>query len=104
MNYSEMSDVQIEVLVAQIQWPEAHEITIFAGECVIWDTIVDNRYYRPLSDWRQGGEIIEGTKINIVWGYDDEWGARTVHTPTIKHKNPLRAAMIVFLMMNEGRS
>lgn len=28
-------------------------------------------------------------------------GARTVHTPVIKDINPRRAAMIVFLMMNE---
>jgi hypothetical protein len=47
--------------------------------------------------------IILENKISVYWngGVDDTWFARTVHTPRVEHENPLRAALITFLMLNE---
>ena len=48
-------------------------------------------------------QIIFNHKISTYWkgGVDDLWAARTVHTPFVTHENPLRAAMTVFVIMND---
>lgn len=45
--------------------------------------------------------IIKTNNINIGWAGDEEWFARTVHTAKVFDVNPLRAAMIVYLMMKD---
>lgn len=45
--------------------------------------------------------IIKTNHINIGWAGDEEWFARTVHTAKVFDVNPLRAAMIVYLMMKD---
>ncbi|WP_348971543.1 phage protein NinX family protein, partial [Escherichia coli] len=52
----------------------------------------------PSASW----PIIEKYRISIINLDEDEWGARGVADCKSKraiHENPLRAAMIVFLMM-----
>ena len=46
--------------------------------------------------------IIKTNHINIGWAGDEEWFARTVHTAKVFDVNPLRAAMVVYLMMKDG--
>lgn len=45
--------------------------------------------------------IIKSNHINIGWAGDEEWFARTVHTAKVFDANPLRAAMIVYLMIKD---
>lgn len=45
--------------------------------------------------------IIKTNHINIGLAGDEEWFARTVHTAKVFDVNPLRAAMIVYLMMKD---
>lgn len=54
------------------------------------------------NNWADIGPIIASNGISLVWigGVDDAWKARSVHTNSFVSANPLRAAAIVFLMMN----
>ena len=47
--------------------------------------------------------IILENRISVYWngGVDDNWKARTIHTPFVKDENPLRAAMIIYLIMED---
>lgn len=98
MIYSDMSDFEIDAAVAAIKYP-GRKITNFAGEAVVWFENLHTKVVRYCNSWADAGPIIQEAKINLVWGYDEKWGARTVHTTVIQHENPLRAVCIVFLMM-----
>ncbi|EEW7499091.1 DUF2591 domain-containing protein [Escherichia albertii] len=111
MDYSQLSDFEINRMVGDI---------IFKG---LWackpETSGNNTnkwYYgnadttfeplNPLPDYcndpSASWPIIEKYRISIINLDEDEWGARGVAYCKSKraiHENPLRAAMIVFLMM-----
>ena len=73
--------------------------------CLGWVT------FDPCNSWADAGPIIQNAKIGIkpvsrVRNYNERyesWEA-SVNKPHFEEEfeNPLRAAMIVFLMMNEG--
>ena len=106
-NYSEMTDFEIDVAVAKIIHP-GRKITNFAGEAVVWFGNLETRIVRYCKSWADAGPIIEKSGISIskfnhgmwlassdaYWVDGDEWqiGGEA-------NQNPLRAAMIVFLMM-----
>ena len=111
MNYEDMSDYEINLSVAKTckmdiyplqgasmkAYPdsvlvhtktgtvESDEINFLRSPSDAWPIIVENKIMMnpapELDDW--------------------EWRCRTIHTPIVRHKNPLRAAMIVYLMMQE---
>lgn len=93
-NYEEMSDFEINCEVAKASnWTSksfAHEI--HSGK---W-----NPCQNPSDAW----PIIVDNEISINrWVLSDGWGAdRFGHFDT-RNDNPLRAAMIVFLKMNEDK-
>lgn len=107
IDYSEMSDYEINLGVAVLQGfhPDSCDIAKIGSSLVgvEWD---DNTGYatkvfdycnNPADAW----PIIYGNGISIgIYGYG-EWGAGTVNHKHIDGVNPLRAAMIVFLKMNE---
>ncbi|MGL5386670.1 MAG: phage protein NinX family protein [Serratia sp. (in: enterobacteria)] len=87
MNYSDLSDFDINMRVADaIEKQTGREIGPALPD------------YCNLSS--NAWPIIAANKINIIWR-GETCGARTVHTPVIEDANPLRAAMVVYLMMQE---
>lgn len=57
------------------------------------------------NDWAYGGLIIQNAKISLIKTDDDCWTAFEWENDENErwHKNPLRAAMIVYLIMNEDK-
>ena len=100
MNYEAMSDDEINHEVAKHSfdagWLERH----YGKEGMIPDYC---------NSWEDAGPIIFENKIGIeTTALSKEWIARTCSTTMSNmffrchvHKNPLRAAMIVFLMMKD---
>lgn len=99
--YSNLHDQQINILVCKALGLEmssyARIMTLDDATVLLSDnkTLVDY-CNNPADAW----PLIFDTKIQTYWR-GDTWGARTIHTPVIEHDNPLRAAMIVFLMMQD---
>lgn len=106
MNYSEMTDFEIDKTVAEIVYP-GMKVTNFAGEAVVWDEKNNTRLVRYCNSWADAGPIIEREKINIEYRYDCNgfWLAgfgSGKGSKAFLQKKPLRSAMIVFLMMQEN--
>ena len=99
MNYAEMSDDKINLQVFECLFGSIGEDRDMLR---IWQ----QGKFQPCNSWADAGPIIEANEISLnsvyeggpcwlsVAGDDGELG----HTDT----NPLRAAMIVFLMMQEN--
>lgn len=104
-DHSKMSDAELNQL-----------ITCFQFDCHDWPQNINGDFYHccfdgdsyfvigvkdycnnPSDAW----PIIKTNHINIGWAGDEEWFARTVHTAKVFDANPLRAAMIVYLMMKD---
>ena len=107
MNYENATDEQINEAVTK---SIGDKVTSAFGAILIRDLGINNY----CNDWAYGGLIIQNAKINLLWNTEStEWEAQAVVTidmyqpPTCEYyyydKNPLRAAMIVYLMMNEGK-
>lgn len=77
----------------------------FEGDIVNGDAVeveVERGSFNPCANPADSWPIIEKYRISIINLDEDEWGARGVDYCKSKraiHENPLRAAMIVFLMM-----
>ncbi|EBV3148938.1 TPA: phage protein NinX family protein [Salmonella enterica subsp. enterica serovar Mbandaka] len=116
MDYSQLSDFEINKLVANATGTQVEETYQFVngGEdiadhmsgIVLMRKITSNRkhwkIYDPCNSPSDAWPIIEKYRISIINLDEDEWGARGVAYCKSKraiHENPLRAAMIVFLMM-----
>lgn len=103
-DYSKMSDFEINKAVALSLGIEVVEWNgkIFGGVERNIDNVtsvigVIDYCNNPSDAW----PIINTNHINIGWAGDEEWFARTVHTAKVFDVNPLRAAMIVYLMMKD---
>lgn len=110
MNYSEMSDFEINGMIADStqkfgDYTQARGLTFiheygepvgeFGALCLGW------KEFDPCNSWADAGPIIQKYRITLdadldIWFARDE---NNVHTD----ENPLRAAMIVFLMMQEKK-
>lgn len=100
MNYAQMSDFEISVRVGDlkgVRWANLDEnynpLSIWNGD--------DLCAFDPCNSWADAGPIIQECRITLdadldIWFARDE---NNVHTSV----NPLRAAMIVFLMMQEDK-
>lgn len=99
MNYQEMTDFEINQLVGRISG-EAK-----SSEPILSLVIRSNgRKYDPCNSWADAGPIIQENRITITSLIDGkEWDAISIGADIeFRDKNPLRAAMIVFLMMEGG--
>lgn len=103
-DYSKMSDFEINKAVSACLGVEVQEWSgkIFGGVERKIDNVtsvigVIDYCNNPSDAW----PIIKSNHINIGWAGDEEWFARTVHTAKVFDANPLRAAMIVYLMMKD---
>lgn len=112
MDYSKMSDVEINREVAKamgMAWAFNGSNMIFVSD----DSAIGRHAFDPCSNPADAWPIIKENGISInhyngVWEASFEWDApvgafctdETVTTST-EHKNPLRAAMVAYLMMRE---
>lgn len=95
-NYNELSDFDINKRVAVAHGIDCSGIN---SESMMWQYNLPKDYCNnPADAW----PIIVENGISIVKSPDGTWGASDLYR-NINYwdKNPLRAAMIVFLMMNE---
>ncbi|HCD8426471.1 TPA: DUF2591 family protein [Escherichia coli] len=111
MDYSQLSDFEINRMVGDIifkgLWASKPETS--GNNTNKWyygnaDTTFEPLNHLPdyCNDPSASWPIIEKYRISIINLDEDEWGARGVAYCKSKraiHENPLRAAMIVFLMM-----
>lgn len=105
MDYSQLTDQEINMLVAKIQHPDKDFIdsktrppsVVMLNHINMWIDYCNN----PSDAW----PIIESNRISIRnryegdWKAENEWGESRFHVAC----NPLRAAMIVFLMMQDAK-
>lgn len=102
MNYAEMTDFEINKLVGS----STGEATVSEP---VFNQVIRNsngKEFNPCNSWADAGPIIEANGIGIMpmlvgWRAATERGFRDY--TSIAHENPLRAAMIVFLMMQESK-
>lgn len=122
MNYSQMSDVDIAVLVGRHVSKDGQSLVGINGRACIHEyaPAIGNfgemclgwKEFDPCNSWTDAGPIIEKYRITM----NAQFGGWFCFVSTAKtmeqleegnhhfshmHDNPLRAAMIVFLMMNE---
>ena len=119
MDYSELSDFEINKLVArlndgiclndQVTAIDCY-LTANNSNCVKWYRIdccdpSEFDLFNPCNNPSDAWPIIVENKISIFpTGLDEyNWQAEQAIIGIFKDKNPLRAAMIVYLMMNEDK-
>lgn len=118
MNYSELSDFEINMAVAHLLGATV-ETSSNLTACFKPDFEVSVlspggpvSKFDPCNSWSDAGPIIQKNNISIL--IDDttkKWSSASVQDFTNVsaykfgncHENPLRAAMIVFLMMQEKK-
>jgi len=92
-DYSKLSDDEINEAVAIALWDTP--LTAERGE------------FDPCNSWADTGPIIEENKIHLIYE-NDAWDCRGYtnrHIPVdVSDKKPLRAALIVFLMMKDAEN
>ena len=112
MNYAEMSDAEINVAVAKIIFQNDQCITPYnhRPDVQIFHRNNCHSFFDYCNLWSDAGPIIQKNKIAIVPD-GTEWVASTDtyfvdgaewSIDGLWNDNPLRAAMIVFLMMKGG--
>lgn len=112
MDYSKLSDFEINKRVAiatghkkfnSLGWQGAQEDGCSA---VVVRGPMRIGVFDPCNNPADAWPIIVKNRISIINLDEDEWGARGVADRNSKraiHENSLRAAMIVFLMMQENQ-
>ncbi len=105
MNYSEMSDFEINREVAcKVGGFLARDI--FEEEQAIFKWHPSNKHskFDPCNSWADAGPIIENENISLTCHQSrDEWAAIFNRHAMAAHRNPLRAAMECYLMMQEQK-
>lgn len=115
MNYAEMSDFEINKKICDLFWPELSKSNICRnknfeqGGSAVY---IKNGYGGFARDycnsWADAGPIIQEYGIGLMLFKKSDAAAWDVScgllsAKKINHENPLRAAMIVFLMMQESK-
>lgn len=113
MNYSELSDFEINQRVAILEEPElknwsCYDISGRACFVINENSLARAQHgYSFTSDWADAGPIIAANKINILFDWNIAGIAGAVGAwpgQEYEDANPLRAAMIVYLMMQEQKA
>ena len=112
MNYEDMSDFEINVRVAEHLPLRIHENQSASVKCkpsgVLCDDLIETYEFNPCNSPSDTWPIIVDNKIAIapakatagMWFGSSADGSLCAPMDS----NPLRAAMIVFLIMNDGES
>jgi len=113
-DYSKLSDVEISLAVGKLVSRDGISVVghngnafihhyseptdTFGAMCLGWKEV------DYCNSWADAGPIIASNRISLRNRHEGDWQA--VNEWGVSHsyidKNPLRAAMVVFLMMNEG--
>lgn len=113
--YSGLSDFEINLRVGNIwltDWTVNESVSLEAGDIWVEKTGYHRKIFDPCNSWTDGGPIIDKNKINIEVGdsMSHMWFAY-IKSEKLKYKvcshvnfNPLRAAMEVFLMMEDAKN
>ncbi|MEI7177078.1 phage protein NinX family protein [Pectobacterium carotovorum] len=110
MDYSNFSDFEINKLVAKIHldYEILHPFKNSKSAAVSWGDGANFHKFDPCNNASDAWAIVLDSKISIEWDVSDDaqsawWSASDMyHDFNYTHStNPLRAAMIVFLMMQE---
>lgn len=109
-NYAEMTDFEINKAVAEVIYPgkeftAAYSFGFPLGPQVQWIQGYGEFLRKDYcNSWADAGRLIEGHQISIDAIYEggSRWLSFAGDDGEFRHidSNPLRAAMIVFLMMN----
>lgn len=113
MDYSQLSDQEINMLVAKIQHPDKTfiESKTRPPSVVLLNHI--NMWIDYCNNWSDAGPIIVDSEISLnsysgTWEASYEYdapigafGTDELVTKAVEGKNPLRTAMIAFLMKRE---
>lgn len=105
MDYSQLHDAQINMMVCKALGLELSSYARIIKQDDSTILLSDNK---TLVDYcnnpADAYPVIHSNGISIgIYGYG-EWGAGTINHTYIDGVNPLRAAMIVFLMMQASRN
>lgn len=115
MNYSEMTDYQINNLVHNALLEEPFRLDFLEDECIKWTrketqiitSKVDytkNGLRDYCNSWADAGTIIEEYGISLQRDSADRWLSNSdVEIHYSIHAKPLRAAMVAFLTMQESK-
>lgn len=108
MNYSKMSDFEINMAVAKAQGYDC-SARQHLGEAGFSTVVTGSTGLDYCKRWADAGPIIESNGIGIMPFQKKAakaWPTSTglLSNMSVEHENPLRAAMIVFLMMQEKRN
>lgn len=107
MNYSKLTDGEISVLVCRLENPK-YEVEIHphnpkgAQYKRSFGSIGHKFGFFPVSKAEDGFQIIVRNRIAIAPASKTTWEARHESGAAARHKNPIRAAMIVYLMVMDG--
>lgn len=114
MDYSKMSDFEVNLKIAHIilgkdnyDWNSDKKEVYLAG--IDGGEFLPNGYFDPCNNPSDAWPIITANKISIYAMSEKDcrghWGAEAFYPNKSYHfnDNPLRAAMVVFLMMQESK-
>lgn len=102
MNYEQMSNFEINLAVLRltVNYEDILSLTERAGEdYVTWGDGYNWYEFDACSNWSVAGPLIEHTKICLE--FNGMWRASLWDGVSVVDENPLRAAMIIFLMSKE---
>jgi len=114
MNYSEMSDVEINISVAQLIFPNKKVIGSASRPPkahIVGDGLRAGSWVDYCNSWSDAGPVIEKHMICLAADVFAEpqdggkWVARPAYgwdKEAVRNDNPLRAAMILFLQSREN--
>ena len=99
MDYSQLSDFEINSLVSAYRW---------GSVCAVDGVVLHNEKdgeFKPCKNPDDAWLIISDNGINILWDWNENGlhGASANPIWEYEHENVLRAAMIVFLMMQDAK-
>ena len=106
MKYEEMSDSELNLAVAKIIYPDDQCLIPYNHRADVQIFHRNNLYTVKdfCNSWADAGPIVEKHRITITSLIDGTaWDALSIMGEVeFRDENPLRAAMIVFLMMKEA--
>lgn len=108
MSYSKMTDGEISVLVCRLENPkyeaQVHPLNPKAAQYIRSFGSIGHKYtFAPCTRAEDGFQIAIRNRIAIAPASKTTWEASHESGAKARHKNPLRAAMIVYLIMNDDR-
>lgn len=108
MNYEELSDNEINEMVADLMGGYAGNVHGSDTAVKVSDKATNGLFYMEVDYCNNASDampILVQNKIGFKW-VNNSCTASSVTKGyhEFSDKNPLRAAMVVFLMMNEGKS